>query len=78
MIFAQFEARKMGDNQQSNNFRTKLERDMDNMQAALNQINEANKPPPPPPPPQEDDNSIGLAIINGIVQVASAAIAAKG
>lgn len=68
----------MGDDQQSDNFRTKLERDMDNMQVALNQMNEANKPPPPPPPPPRNNDNIGLAIINGIVQVASAAIAAKG
>lgn len=68
----------MGDDQKSNNFRTKLERDMENMQVALNQMNGMNKPPSPPPPPQDDsDNSIGRAIINGIVHVASATIAAK-
>lgn len=69
----------MGDDHQSNNVRTQLERDMDNMQVTLSQVNEANKPPPPPPPSDDDDdNTIGLAIINGIVQVASAAFAAKG
>lgn len=68
----------MGDDQQSNSFRIILERDLDNMQAELKQVNEVNKPPPPPPPSRDDDNSLGLAIVNGIVQVASAAIAAKG
>lgn len=67
----------MGDDQQSNNFRIILERDLDNMQAELQQVNEVNKPPPPPPPSRDDD-SLGLAIVNGIVQIASAAIAANG
>lgn len=78
MFFSQFSARKLGDDQQSNSFRINLERDLDNMQINLKQVNEKNKPPPPPPPPQDDDDdNIGLAIINGIVQVATAAISAK-
>lgn len=37
----------MGDVTITNSFRERLEREMDGMQASLQQINEANKPPPP-------------------------------
>lgn len=37
----------MGDVQISNVFRERLEREMDGLQASLQQTNEANKPPPP-------------------------------
>lgn len=43
----QFGGRKMGDVTITNSFRERLEREMDGMQASLQQINEANKPPPP-------------------------------
>lgn len=44
----------MGDDELSTNahnqYRPILEVGMDNQQAALKQVNEANRPPPPPPP----------------------------
>lgn len=41
----------MGDDELSNGFREKLERELDELQPSLKRENEANKPPPPPPPP---------------------------
>lgn len=51
----QFGARKMGEDEISNQvyhqFRESLERELDGLQAMLKQVNESNKPPPPPPQP---------------------------
>lgn len=45
----------MGDDELSNQahqkFRENLERELDGLQSAMKQVNEANKPPPPPPQP---------------------------
>jgi len=52
----EFASRKMGEDEISNqtyhSFRENLERELDGLQAAMKQVNEANKPPPPPPPPR--------------------------
>lgn len=64
----------MGDGDLSNSFRERLERDMDSMQASLQQRNEANKPPPPAPESSESDDHIFGKIVDGIVQVATALI----
>lgn len=69
-----FSARKMGDGDISNGFREKLERDLDNMQAALKQRNEANKPPPPKKKKRKGWRKYVGKVVEVAAQVASAAI----
>ncbi|XP_055309313.1 atlastin-like [Sitodiplosis mosellana] len=71
----EFATRKMGDGDISNVFREKLERDLDNMQAALKQRNEANKPPPPPKKKRKGWKKVVGAVVNAAAHVAGAAIA---
>lgn len=56
----------MGDGEISNGIREKLEREIDGLQAALKQANEANKPPPP----KKKKNGFG-SFLNAVVGVAA-------
>lgn len=70
----QFASQKMGDEFVTIAVREKLERDLDQLQAALKQTNEANKPPPPPPPKRKKDNSLLIAALNVVGNIIGAAI----
>lgn len=64
----------MGNGDISNSLREKLERDMDNMQTALKQRNEANKPPPPKPKKKKGWKRVVGAVVSAATNVAGAAI----
>lgn len=65
----------MGDDTITNNFRERLERDLDGFQIGLKSKNEANKPPPPPPPPQRRERRRnGDKILDAAVSIGSAVL----